>query len=795
MSALSRICSVFAAALIAAHVYIPCLNVSAGNSADYLTYASQSSPVYTDECFMRSSFNGCSHLELLSAQAAAASDTAHNITDTLEKAGFSNVSVNRYYNSLSKANSCAAAVGHKTIQQGEKRFTLIAVIPRSSGYQQEWAGNFNIGSGNIHEGFLAARDETLRFVKQYISNNNIKGDLKLWTAGHSRGGAVAGMTAAFFADGGIGYLGSELSITPEDVYCYTFASPGNVKQGADKKALMSVSGNRAEADYTYDTPGKPYVSAQTGIADPKDVKYSGIRNIISDDDLFPMLPPAVWGFTRFGNDLQADRSAQATESMLKELEKTDPELYSLYADEKGADSFRRLTFDLRSLSLVTDTKPHTANTPGCFLKERISGLAKAAGTNEIYNDTGCQEALSAAAGLFGMTADVIAENETDISSGVFKPLLYSYLAYASEQLRSEGKAADEAEAAAIAAEELLGYFTGSDIDHSRFTYDDFILLLAGYITENEGEPVAEAVISGIEAMIPEESRSSLESILRIFITDNGSGNDFTFSEGISAMLKACVYGPEPGCAAASSTDDPIEIRGLTALMLKNIIPELQTILFRDRLTYDPDRSFTDFVGGILPVLLSARDDNGTVVRTYPDIASLADDSLRSMLTDIIDDVISCGAAIYGSGYLSDARKQLDTVSDNISRLRELASYALFYSDSGFDTAGNIENLCTFIGNIRSISLTHDSKVYLAFEKASGSYDTGYSDHTVRSAEKADPASTTTTTAAAVAGKQTAAANALSSPNTGDNGAALPLALASAVTLVLSRKQRRSAPDQ
>ena len=47
--------------------------------------------------------------------------------------------------------------------------------------------------------------------------------MKVWITGHSRGAALSNMLGAFFAGGGIDYFGSSVSITPEDVYCYSYA--------------------------------------------------------------------------------------------------------------------------------------------------------------------------------------------------------------------------------------------------------------------------------------------------------------------------------------------------------------------------------------------------------------------------------------------------------------------------------------------------------------------------------------------------------------------------------------------
>ena len=126
--------------------------------------------------------------------------------------GFQNVKANEWYSHEKQENSFGVAIGSRQIVQGEKTYTLLAIFPRSAGYKQEWVGNFNVGKGDIHEGFKAARDEALRFSKKYIQDNNITGDLKVWIAGHSRGGAVSNLIGGFFAGGGIGYFGEKVRI-------------------------------------------------------------------------------------------------------------------------------------------------------------------------------------------------------------------------------------------------------------------------------------------------------------------------------------------------------------------------------------------------------------------------------------------------------------------------------------------------------------------------------------------------------------------------------------------------------
>ncbi len=109
-----------------------------------------------------------------------------------------------------------------------------------------------------------ARDEILRFTKKYIEKNNIKGNLKIWATGYSRGAAISNMVGGFFAGGGIDYFGDTVRITPEDVYCYTIGTPASIKDGANKNNELSVSANRLQSDYVSDTVNSKEINPNTG---------------------------------------------------------------------------------------------------------------------------------------------------------------------------------------------------------------------------------------------------------------------------------------------------------------------------------------------------------------------------------------------------------------------------------------------------------------------------------------------------------------------------------------------------
>ena len=394
------VCVLLGAILVTAGIPLPAF--AADTDASYVTSGTYSytsnkysniqgndSFTFREDCFMRSSHLGCCHLYELSATAALASvsrygegpdpyeidpsNNAQNIKKLLSDMGFSDVETNKYYTLEKLEDSAAVCVGHRQIEAFGKTYTLLAVIPRSAGYKREWVGNFTVDGGDIHAGFKAGRDEILRYVKQYIGEKGISGDLKVWTAGHSRGSALANLVAGFFAGGGIEYFGDGVSITPEDVYCYTFANPTVIKDGVSKSEELSVEGARGGV-YENDTPGEAYAFAGGGVVNVRDAIYNGIRNYPLPYDVITMLPPEVWGFTLYGQILSADADgAVSVDDMLAQLQQISPYAYGKFLDGGDFRSFEWETFDLDSLSLAKDESAEPSDMEH-FMKERIAGL-------------------------------------------------------------------------------------------------------------------------------------------------------------------------------------------------------------------------------------------------------------------------------------------------------------------------------------------------------------------------------------------------------------------------------------
>jgi hypothetical protein len=98
-------------------------------------------------------------------------------------------------------------------------------------------------------------------------NNLNKDNTIIWLTGHSRGGAVSAILAAYLINEGF------------TIHSYNFAAPNQVEFHSTSQASL----------YTMKNP----------------TSYKGIYNIVNSEDLVPYLPMTEnWGFTKYGETLE-----------------------------------------------------------------------------------------------------------------------------------------------------------------------------------------------------------------------------------------------------------------------------------------------------------------------------------------------------------------------------------------------------------------------------------------------------------------------------------------------------------
>ncbi len=267
-----------------------------------------------------------------------------NVKSVLNRCGFSNEYPYKAfdYNEEPTAHSVACAIGAKTINEDE---TLIAVAVRSGGYEAEWDSNLTVGKSSDHEGFDNSAEIVEDYIRSYIVENQIKGDIKIWITGFSRGAAVATQTAAKlnvnnnyeYPDRDGNYV--NISYDKEDVYAYGFA-----------------------------TPAGAHISS-----DPNGGDYSNIFNVIEYNDVVPLVAPAKWNFTRYG-----------TTFILPYREGNDPATFNKYISKIKARMGSDYKVDDMSVTYAKGNMNFETATLGTYNREVVNTLARHIGSRENY---------------------------------------------------------------------------------------------------------------------------------------------------------------------------------------------------------------------------------------------------------------------------------------------------------------------------------------------------------------------------------------------------------------------------
>lgn len=256
-----------------------------------------------------------------------------NFVSLMKQCGFRNAESNRWMKEPPTTSSIGVSTAWKKMDSDT---ALVAVGIRGDLYRSEWGGNLELGSSGPHKNWIGARSQVLQFVKDYLKSQGITGRVKLWIAGYSRSAAVANLVGGALDDGYS--LGSKVSLSPADTYCYTFEAPmGAIREEALKR------------------------------------DYSNIHNIISENDIVTAIPPKHWNFCRYGVDhiLPSRRSTGNSYAAWKEkesakLKEIPNELFNFY----WPDLYQAYGVDL-------------TGTDGSFTVRKVAGNQK-----ELYETLG-----------------------------------------------------------------------------------------------------------------------------------------------------------------------------------------------------------------------------------------------------------------------------------------------------------------------------------------------------------------------------------------------------------------------
>ena len=282
--------------------------------------------IYDDELLKGSSLEYNAELATMSLSLVNASiastradfpEKSRNLQAFLEDNGFTDFEANEDYKSEPTLDTMGVACAHKKITDNGKTYTLLVIAPRSAGYKTEWGGNFAVGTSGDHEGFTHASDIVLSFAKEYVEKYGISGDIKVWTAGGSRGAGVINVVGAHLLNDTAAALGDAVTLTPDNLYCYTFGTP----RTAD--------------------------STQADLEEKNQGIYAYIHNLSEPDDVVGTFVPEAMGFTRYG-DTREYTDPELKEKMLSFLRMTSEAVYQLFS-RSDPDNFESKVLDFNKL--------------------------------------------------------------------------------------------------------------------------------------------------------------------------------------------------------------------------------------------------------------------------------------------------------------------------------------------------------------------------------------------------------------------------------------------------------------
>ncbi len=322
--------------------------------------------VYSDGFFAADSGDYNEHLATFSMIVSESSvgsnrepDTAEgyknksrNLSALLEDNGFADIETNDDYKKKPTAHSIGVLCAHKKISTSGSDYTLLAVIPRSADYEKEWISNFTLGSSGDADGFDDSAEKSLDYVKGYISDHGITGNIKVWTTGFSRGGAVVNLIGKKLIDDPTGYLGEGVELKSSDLYAYAFAVP-----------KVADTSN-----------------------DPRDPKYASIFNVSANTELPSKIAPSNMGFDRYGTDIPLIKE-QDYEKMLSNLNIRSEYIHDLYSGSYSPRLFKpkMMVINGDDISIVDDDASYIPYDETEFLDGLASYLTYITGGREGYH--------------------------------------------------------------------------------------------------------------------------------------------------------------------------------------------------------------------------------------------------------------------------------------------------------------------------------------------------------------------------------------------------------------------------
>lgn len=316
---------------------------------------------YSDLYFRNSSYTYNHSLAQMSMRLALSAFASHsngyrnqdkNVRDLMEKLNFRDFYKNEWYDKAPTKNSVGVAIARKWIAMPNADYsasdncTILAVAIRGGGYENEWGGNFNVGSDTEHAGFAAAREQVIDAVKKYQKKYAVTGKVKVWITGYSRAAATANLVAAYLdKSSGSGEFGFDYS--PGDIYAYCFEPPAPTSDSQRGNSL-----------------------------------YKNIFSIVNQHDFVPMVVMNKWNYGRYGVTKYLP-SAQTNKNYKYMITDVRTKFKTYSGKNYVVDDF---AYYYPTTSWITKTEKGLFNGQGVYLERTMDKLANAVGSPLRYKN-------------------------------------------------------------------------------------------------------------------------------------------------------------------------------------------------------------------------------------------------------------------------------------------------------------------------------------------------------------------------------------------------------------------------
>ena len=454
---------------------------------------------YSDEAFLQSGKEFSDTLATTSMSLAVASVSSNrepfttdgytrknrNAVAFLEDCGFSDIVLNDDYKRKPTKNSLGVLCAHKTISDGVKSYPLLVILPRSAGYEKEWANNFVLGPSGDAKGFNDCAEKMLAFAKRYAADHQITGSIKVWIAGYSRGAAVANLAGKKLIDAPKEYLGDAIELDSENLFDYTFGTP----------------------------------SAAARENNPRAPKYAGIFNTFSVTEISSSMAPVDMGFERYGTDRIVEDD-ENYEAMLQYLAVCSPSIYQEYITSAGPMQFhpKKLVITGDDAGIVNDDESYIPSDIAEYLRGFCTYMTQISGGRKTYSEK-YEESLSNLLGYYmSLTIDnrdafnsSLADNEDTL---YLVAALYAYFM----RCKQTGAVRGNADSAAAVVRELAAVAAPDDAASTGIGAKDIAMVsakLIWYMTKKPDDlrSIAAGYLASVLPPALEASGADREEIL------------------------------------------------------------------------------------------------------------------------------------------------------------------------------------------------------------------------------------------------------------------------------------------